>query len=252
MTFQFQQGDSVFHRIDPLSKFIWLVCISSLSLFYENLLGQAILFITITLTGIYWAQLPLYRLWKSIRFAFWFGIPYFILQLIFVSGHTELLNIGNFVLTKEALYYAGAISLRLLSLVLASFLFIATTDPRDIVLILSQKLYVPYRFAYGISIALRFLPILQSEASLIRAAQKLRGQDEAIGLRNKLFWYKRFALKVFISAVRRVEETAIVMETKGFGIHQNRTYRKIITIPAMGIVLSIFSIVVSLFILIYF
>jgi energy-coupling factor transport system permease protein len=241
MIFQYQQGVSLFHRLDPLSKFVWLMSISILSIGFENVLAQAVLLLTVILTGVYLAGLPLHSIWKGIRIPFWFGIPYFGMQLVFLSGETELVRLWGLVLTTEALDYAGAVSLRLLILVLASLLFIATTDPRDLVLVLAQKLFVPYRFAYSISIALRFLPILEAEAALIRAAQRLRGLGEPKGFRNKLAWQKRFAAAVFISAVRRVEKTAIVMELKGFGLYSDRTYRHFVTISPAGIILSITS-----------
>lgn len=249
MIFQYQQGVSLFHQIDPLSKFIWLVCISVLSLSHENALGQLILFLTTLIIGIFGAKMSLRTLWRGMRIPFWFGLPYLGLQLIFVPGETELYQLGGFVLTEEALNFAVAISLRLWILVLASLIFIATTDPRDVVLTLAQKLWVPYRFAYAISIALRFIPTLEAEASVIRAAQRIRGQGDPKGLKNKLAWQKRFLMSVFVSAVRRVEKTAINMELRGFDLYPSRTYRRILTLPKKGIALSTLSLICVIIIL---
>lgn len=250
MIFQYQQGDSLFHRIDPLSKFIWLVCVSILSLSHENALGQTTIFLTTMIIGVYGAKMSLRTLWRGMRIPFWFGLPYLGLQLIFVSGETELIRFGSFVITEEALNFAVAISIRLWILVLASLIFIATTDPRDVVLTLAQKLYVPYRFAYAISIALRFIPTLEAEAAMIRAAQKIRGLGTPKGLRNKLAWQRRFLMSVFVSAVRRVEKTAINMELRGFGLHHHRTYRRNLLISTKGIALSTLSVVLTILILI--
>jgi energy-coupling factor transport system permease protein len=247
--FQYQEGVSLFHRIDPLSKFIWLICISILALSHDNALGQMILFLATTIIGIFWAKMSLRTLWKGMRIPFWLGLPYFVLQLVFVSGDTELIRFGSFVISEEALNFSAAISLRLWILFLASLLFIATTDPRDVVLTLSQKLFVPYRFAYALSIALRFIPVLEAEAAIIRAAQKIRGLGSPKGLRNKWAWQKRFIISVFVSAVRRVEKTAINMELRGFGLHQERTYRQPLIFPPRGIALAVISVILTVAIL---
>jgi energy-coupling factor transport system permease protein len=249
MIFQYQQDSSLFHRVDPISKFIWLTCISILTIYYEEAIIQMTLFIAILLIAIVMVNMPLTLLWKGLRIPFWFGFPYFVLQLIFVPGQTELIQLGGFIVTSEAFDFAIAITLRLLTLILASLLFIYSTDPRDLVLALAQKVKIPYRFAYGISIALRFLPILEAEAAIIRDAQRIRGIGAPKSLTDKLTWWKRFSLAVFISAVRRVEKTAIVMEVKGFGAHSDRTYRRTLLIPFTGILLSTSSVVVTVAVL---
>ena len=241
MMFRYEPGNSPFHRIDPLSKFVWLVSVSVLALRYASAPMQAALFCAVALQGVLLARLSLRSLWRGLRFPLWFVVPYFVLQLVFVPGETELTRVGTFVLTAEALDYAAAIALRLVTLILASLLFVATTDPRDVVLALAQKLRVPYRFAFAISIALRFVPVLEEEAELVRAAQRLRGLGEPAGLKHWLSWRKRFALAVFASAIRRVQKTAEAMEAKHFGAYRDRTYRKTVTVPPAGIVLSAVS-----------
>jgi energy-coupling factor transport system permease protein len=173
-------------------------------------------------------------MWVGLRLPLWFGLPYFGLQLLFVPGTTPLLKFGSFFLTAEALDYSAAVSLRLLTLVLASLIFIVTTDPRDVVLALAQKLRVPYRFAFAVSVALRFLPILEGEAEILRAAQKLRGQGKPEGVRNRFEWYRRFAYSVFVITVQRVQTIAEAMENKAFGKHRERTYRRLLAISPQG------------------
>lgn len=225
MLFQYQSGTSWFHRLDPLSKFIWLACISALCILYSSIQVQLALFSLVIVMGWMAANLTLRKMWHGIRYPFWFGVPYFLLQLIFVTGKTTLLQLGNFVLTEEALMYASAVTLRLLTLVLSSLLFVTTTNPRDLVASLSQQAHVPYRFAFGISIALRFVPLLKQEAMSIQAAQQLRGMSRPQNLLDKLRWRHRFLFALFVGAIRRVEGIANAMEMKGFGMMPLRTWR---------------------------
>lgn len=251
MIFQFQEGHSFFHRLDPLSKFIWLLCVSVIALSSEQAISQTVLLMLVILIGAVWVQLPWRTIWRGIRIPFWFGVPYFVLQLLFLPGQTEIFSFGSYTLTAEALDYAVAVTERLLTLVLASFLYIVTTDPRDVVLAMAQKLRIPYRFAFAVSIALRFLPILEAETQLLRSAQRLRGGDPK-GLREKLEWNKRFAFSVFTAAVRHVQQTAEAMENKAFGAARERTYRRQINVPRSGIILSAGSVLLTSIVLGFF
>lgn len=234
MAIYYQPGTSLFHRLDPLTKFIWLCCVSILCLANADPWMQGGLFAAVAGLGRLCAGQRWLSLWKGIRLVALFAVPYFVLQLIFVPGTTELFAIGGWALTLEALGYASAITFRLLTLTLSSYVYIATTDPQDLVLSLAQHARIPYRFAYGISIALRFLPILRREADLIRDAQRLRGLSAPRGWRGRLIWQRRFALAVFTAAVRRVEILSAVMELKGFGASNQRTFRRTIRITAGG------------------
>lgn len=254
MIFQFQPGNSWFHRLDPGSKFVWLASISVLSLAIEQALFQGMLLLAVLLFGRIAARMPPGTIWKGLRLPIWFGIPYFLLQLLFVPGTTILLAIGPLEVTAEALQFSAAISLRLLTLVFASFVMIVTTDPRDAVLALAQQLRVPYKFAFAVSIALRFLPILEAEAASVRAAQRLRGFTSGSGrtLRMKLSEHRRFAFTVFANSVRRVQSIAETMESRGFGKHPTRTYRRRLNIPPSGLVLSSFSIMSAAALLLWY
>ncbi len=234
MLFQYKPGLSWFHKLDPITKFIWVICISILSLYYDTTISQLGLLILVVVFGIAGAGLTPFEMWKGLRIPLWFTLPYFALQLLFLPGENVLVAIGSFAVTVEALDYAAAITLRLLILILASMLFIHSTNPRDVVLAAAQKLRVPYRFAFALSIALRFLPILEAEAITIKAAQRLRGLDRPQGLRPWMAMQQRYIFAVFLSAVRRVHHIAEAMELKGFGAYEDRTYRHTITIPFSG------------------
>lgn len=231
MIFRFREADSLFHRMDPLSKFIWVLCMSVIAVAHEWVWGQLFLFLTIITVGYGLAQLSMNELWRGLRFPLMFGLPYFLLQLIFLPGDTLLLTIGPLEITKEALTFAAAVSIRLFTLVALSLVFVITTDPRDVVLTLAQKCKVPYRIAFGVAIALRFLPLLEEEAKILRDAMKRRGAIVR----------SRFIFMIFGSAVQRVHHIALGMEMKGFGAYRDRTYVKTIHISWSGKVLSVAS-----------
>ncbi|MCR8641110.1 energy-coupling factor transporter transmembrane protein EcfT [Paenibacillus sp. N1-5-1-14] len=251
MIFQYQIGESFFHRIDPVSKLVWVIVMSILLLSYERADVQLGLFGAVGIIGLVGAKLWIRAIWRAIRIPLYIGIPYFILQLLFVSGETVIWKIGTFEITAEALDFAIAISIRFLTLILVSFLFVATTEPRMFVLALSQHLKLPYRFTFAILIALRFVPLLEKEAETIRLAQRLRGLREPKGLRNRYIAWKRFVLAVFIQAVRRAQQTANAMDTKGFGVYTDRTYLNLVPVLASGVYFAIGSGLVMIGLLIF-
>ena len=245
MIYRTQPGSSWFHRTDPLSKFIWICCVSVLCIGSSDFRVQAALLGTVALTGIVCAGLTPALIWRGIRPMFLFAAPYFFLQLLLFPGETEIWRIGRFALTAEALAFGTAVTLRIITLTLSSLLFIFTTEPRDLVIAMSQQARIPYRFAAGIGIALRFLPILQQEAELIRTAQRLRGRGRPADWRAGLLRQQRFALAVLIAAVRKVETLSAAMELKGFGLHPHRTYRRTIRMTWEGRILSAGSLIAA-------
>ncbi|CAH0118891.1 MULTISPECIES: energy-coupling factor transporter transmembrane protein EcfT [unclassified Paenibacillus] len=249
MTFQFQPGNSPFHRLDPLTKIIWVLCVSVLTLRYTTALPQAILLAAVLLAAIALAGLRVRVLMRSIRVVLWLSIPYFVLQLLWIPGSTALLRLGPLEITAEALDYSLGITLRLLILFASSLIYIATTDPQDVVLMLAQKLKLPYRFAFGISIALRFVPFLEEEAATIRAAQAIRGLRPAAGWRERWQRWKIFVAAVFTNAVRRIQTTANAMDMKGFGAHESRTYMRSIAVRRSSVLFAAATIAATIAIL---
>jgi energy-coupling factor transport system permease protein len=241
MIYRYLPGSSALHRTDPLSKFIWLGCVSVLCIGSSDYRLQAALLGAVALLGVFGAGLKPALIRRGLRPVLLFAAPYFFLQLLLAPGETELWRIGRFALTAEALAFGAAVALRIFTLALASFVFIVTTDPRDFVLALAQQVRIPYRFAMGVGIALRFLPILAQEAAQIRAAQRLRGRGRSADWRAGLLRERRFALAVLIAAVRKVETLAAAMELKGFGLHPHRTYRRAVRMTREGKMLTALS-----------
>lgn len=254
MLFHFRKRNSWFHRLDPGTKFIWLVCVSLLCLRFNTAASQGALLAAVLGFALLAARSPLRELWTGMRFPFWVGVPYFVLQLLALpGGGMVVLQLGSLAVTEDALDFAAAVSLRLLTLVLASFVWIVSTDPRDAVLALAQQLRVPYRFAFAVSIALRFLPLLEAEASAVREAQRLRGYGGASWRRprEKLAAWRSFGFAVFANAVRRAHHISETMDSRGFGLYPDRTYRRRLVVPRSGAALAAGSAIGTIALLIW-
>jgi energy-coupling factor transport system permease protein len=137
----------------------------------------------------------------------------------------QLNNFGPFLpITDYGIERGLSIALRFLLIVLSSMLFVAVTDPTLLAHSLT-KLKISYRYSFALVIALRFLPLFDSENQVVRLAQKSRGiQPEVGGLRKILRTIQYTFFPLLVSSLSRVESLAISMDGRGFGYSENRKY----------------------------
>ncbi|MEJ3720969.1 energy-coupling factor transporter transmembrane component T [Paenibacillus polymyxa] len=242
MLFQYNAGSSPLHRLGPLSKLIWVGCFSLLSMSWDSTLREAALLAVLIAVAGLGARLTLARQLRAMSFLIGLGIPYFILSILAIREGHEVASWGPIVVTAEGLDIAGALTLRIFVLFLASYIYLSTTDPRDFVQALNLRLRVPYRFAFGISVALTFLPLLEEEGRTIMAARRVRGQEPPRGWSNRLSWWSGYAAAVLVNAVRRVQQTALAMEGKGFGAYAERTYLRTLKNGRLGYVYAVIAV----------
>ncbi|MDP4095605.1 energy-coupling factor transporter transmembrane protein EcfT [Paenibacillus sp. P96] len=223
------------HAVGPLSKLVMLISVSLLGMVWNTVLLQAVLLMVLILAARLLAGVSLPRQFKAMSFLVWMGLPYFVLTLLAVRTGSVWREWGPLVITYEGWNTAGALTLRMFVLFLASFIYIATTNPRDFVQAVHQRLRVPYRFAFGLSIALTFLPLLEEEGKVIAAARRVRGSKPPRGLGGKARWWGGYAQAVLVNAIRRVQQTASAMEGRGFGAYTDRTYLRPVKASPAGL-----------------
>ena len=127
--------------------------------------------------------------------------------------------------TAEQLFYQLNVTLKYFATLPGVLLFITTTRPPDFASSLN-RIGVPYRVAYGVSIALRYIPDLQREFATIRLAHQARGLEMSgkakLGtrIRNLL----GAVTPLILGALERIESVASAMELRGFGRGRRRTW----------------------------
>lgn len=140
-----------------------------------------------------------------------------------VTDATVVATLGPLEFTDEGVILGLALGLRILAVGLLTLVFLSTIEPTEFVLSLVQQLKLPARLAYSLMAALRFVPTLETEIQLIRAAHRIRGA----GVDGHFSWAKRFyryAIPLLAGGIRRAERVAIAMEARGFSGDAPRTY----------------------------
>ena len=134
-------------------------------------------------------------------------------------------------ITYEGLTAAIYMVLRIVMLIMGTFLLtyttspIALTDGLENLLGPLKKLHLPvHELAMMMSIALRFIPTLIEETDKIMSAQKARGADfESGNIFQRAKALVPILVPLFISAFRRADELATAMECRCYHGGEGRT-----------------------------
>lgn len=229
---QYYQTDSVIHRLDPRVKLMGtLVFIVSL------FLGKSVwLYLGVTVflaVMIKLSKVPVKFILKGLK-AVLILIIFSAAFNLFLTDGEPLLHIWKLTVTKQGLYQAVFMVIRLIYLIMGSSLMTLTTTPNHLTDGLEKGLgflkavKVPvHEIAMMMSIALRFIPILIEETDKIMKAQMARGADFENGnLMKRAKAMIPVLVPLFISAFRRANELAMAMEARCYHGSSGRTKMK--------------------------
>ena len=226
---QYFPGDTPAHRLDPRTKIV-LVVLYIVALFQaKNLLTYALVavtFVTCARVSKVGARALLKGLKPVVIIVLFTGF----LNLFFTPGET-LFELGFLRLTDQGIYNALRMVVRIMLLIMGTFLLtyttspIALTDALERMLNPLKKLHVPvHELAMVMSIALRFIPTLIEETDKIMSAQKARGADfESGNLIQKAKALVPVLVPLFVSSFRRADELAVAMECRCYHGGEGRT-----------------------------
>ena len=219
---QYHSVDSMIHRIDPRVKIRFTIIYIILLLLDRNL--PLFLFLTTVFAGV-WAcsRVPMRKMIRGTKGVFIFILICSILNAFTVHG-TTLVKLGVLTITKEGLIKAGFVFWRMLLLILMSSLLMYTTTPTRLTDGMEKCMHLSGGVAMGITIALRFVPLLFGELDRIMKAQTARGVDfEAGNVFQKLKRTGRILMPLFASAVGRAGDLALAMEARCYQAGRPRT-----------------------------
>ncbi|UCD93985.1 MAG: energy-coupling factor transporter transmembrane protein EcfT [Candidatus Zixiibacteriota bacterium] len=220
---QYRPSDSFGHRLDPRGKILFAVFLMLLSIFTSSPLFYLLMIVGITLLLLS-SDISFSTIMRNSR-------PFVILvavtaiyHLIFSARQSAAItSVLGFRITEGGLYMAAAFSLRVLVFISVAFFVSLTTMPADMAETLVGWLKPLKRIGIPASdiglivfIAMRFIPVLAEEFDTIRKAQIVRGVDFSGGLRKRARKMIFLLIPVFQSAIRRADDLAIAIESRGY------------------------------------
>jgi energy-coupling factor transport system permease protein len=240
--------DSFFHRLNPITKILWTFVVLILSfLFSDPLPILAVLISNLIIaacSGVFKQVLPI------VKGLFIFALLLICFQIFFVQEGSTLfyvvpyLKIGR--VTDVGLNLSMVMSLRMLATVSTIPILIMTTSMTDIVVLMVEKLKVPFKYAFMFTTALRFIPTFMGEMEQIIQAQMSRGYNaDTKNPLKKFIIIVPLAVPLLVSSVKKTEKIAISMEVRGFGSGPRSSFKEIKMSAFDYITLSVFAVVLS-------
>ncbi|MDR0570631.1 MAG: energy-coupling factor transporter transmembrane protein EcfT [Clostridiales Family XIII bacterium] len=226
---QFYPGESGVHRLDPRLKLILTIAFIVSLFVVRDFLGYGV--VVLALGAVVAAsRVPLGFILRGLKAIFIIIIFTFTMNMFMTAGEV-LFRIGVLTVTKEGLYNAVFMGLRLVFLIIGSSLLTLTTKPIKLtdgiesLLKPLKGLGVPaHELAMMMTIALRFIPTLLEETDKIMKAQMARGADFETG---SIFRRARSLVPIlvplFISAFRIAQDLAMAMEARCYRGGDGRT-----------------------------
>ena len=232
---QYFPGDTLIHKLDPRTK---LLCVILYIVALFNAKGPltygimiAVLAVCILISHVEWKALT--RGLKPVYFIVAFTA---IMNMFFTNG-TPVADVWLVRhITWEGIIAAVQMVLRIVMLIMGTFLMtyttspIALTDGLEHLLSPLKKLRFPvHELAMMMSIALRFIPTLIEETDKIMNAQKARGAQLDTGkMTERIKALVPVLIPLFISAFRRADELAMAMECRCYCGGDGRTRLKVL------------------------
>ena len=258
---QYFPGNTVAHKLDPRTK-ILLVVLYIVALFCaKGIVTYAIMGLCLALC-VRISKVGLKQLVRGLKPVLFILLFTGILNLFFTPGDRYLVEWGFLRISDVGLRNAIFMVLRIMLLIMGTFLLTYTTSPISLTDGLERllnglkKLRVPvHELAMMMSIALRFIPTLIEETDKIMSAQKARGADfESGNLIQKAKALIPILVPLFISAFRRADELATAMECRCYHGGEGRTKlhvlqyaRRDYTALLLGVLVTVLVIVLARF-----
>lgn len=227
--------DSPVHSMDPRIKIIIALVFIIAIFFIKSLWGFAAVALYVFF-AVKLSKVSFKLVLKGVRPILFLIIFTALINLFMTNG--EIANIfglplkaGVLKITKEGVYSAVVMSLRLVFLVMGTSVLTLTTSP---ILLTDgvEKLLSPFskiglpahELAMMMTIALRFIPTLLEETDKIMKAQMARGADfESGNVINRAKALIPILVPLFISSFRRADELAVAMECRCYRGGKGRT-----------------------------
>ena len=239
---QYFPGNTVVHRLDPRTKLL-MVMVYIVALFLCKWFVSYGVMLAFLITAIALSRIRPKALFKGLK-------PLLIIIVftaainLFYSDGEPLVEFWIFRITAEGIYNAFFLVLRIMMLVMGTFLLTYTTSPialtDGIEALLSPLKVVRFpvhELAMMMSIALRFIPTLIEETDKIISAQKARGADfESGNIFRRAKALIPILVPLFVSAFRRADELATAMECRCYHGGEGRTKMKQLRFHAGDIV----------------
>ena len=239
---KYVNGDSILHRLDPRTKFLFFILMAVLTSLVKS--GVALLFLLIFFIGM-WNVCKIQKyiviLFEKLKvlllfiFLLWFvlglfeqppvgnGPVFFETTFSFIAGQKLMICFDWYDIYKGLIYF-----LRIFLMIASFYTVLLTTNFSEIILGL-QKWRISYAVAFGIGLVFQIIPMIITELNAIMEAQSSRGLEiEQCSWTTKIKNYVTFSLPLLFRVISKGQAISLAMHyyQLNFSIHRT-AYKKI-------------------------
>lgn len=213
-------GDSLLHRLNPLTKILLSAALCAACFVNGNpLFVLGILVVSLALAhsaGLFRRAL------RMVTALFKFSILLFLVQVLVIRDGKVLFYLATGIaITDTGVLFSLLFVLRMVAATLPLAIMLSVTQVSDLSGMLVEKLRVPYKYAFALTTSMRFIPIFAAEAADIMAAQTARGVDfDTRSLPRKVRLILPLCVPLLLSSVERIDRGAISAELRGFSLRK--------------------------------
>lgn len=217
---QYYPGNSWVHRLDPRTKILITIMFIVQLFVVKNFWG--FLAVAVSLAAVIAvSKVPLSFILRGLKPILFIILFTFLLNVFMIDG-TVIWKWGFLKITREGIYTAVFMAIRLIMLIIGSSMLTLTTKPMNLtdgmesLMSPLKKIKVPaHELAMMMTIALRFIPTLLEETDKIMKAQQARGADfESGNIFRRAKSLVPLLVPLFISAFRIAQDLAMAMESR--------------------------------------
>lgn len=223
----YTRGDTFLYRMDPRVKVLTVVAVFVISVLFDSALFLAPVFVAIMAVAVS-ARVPLSKVALLLKSLSVLVIISMVMWPLLYRDGTVLFEVVGLGITDEGIAFGIGMSFRIANMVTASIVLFLTTSQADFVSGL-RGLGLPYKGAFALNLAFRFLPTITGVGQTIVEAQRARGLDPSSGgIAKRLRNYGRILGPLMITALRLAQQTVLAVEARGFSIGRTRSsYRQL-------------------------
>ena len=222
---QYYSTDSLLHRLDSRVKIRFTIAYIILLLLDRSL----ILFSVLTMTFLFCvvlAKVPFKHIIKGTKSIIFFVLICSMLNMFTTTGDV-LVHVIGLSVTGQGLVKSGFIFWRMMLMIFTSSIIMYTTTPTELTDGLEKCFHLSKNLALGITIALRFIPVLFEELDRIMKAQEARGANfRTGGPINRIKSLKTVISPLFQNAIDKATNLAEAMDARCYVGGKGRTKLK--------------------------
>jgi energy-coupling factor transporter transmembrane protein EcfT len=220
--FNYRPGTSAVHTIDARFKIGCLVLIS-LSILNAHSLGLSVLSLSIVAVLIS-IRVSFGSFLKELRYFLIFLFFVFIARALFTAdvANPPEVDLKIMAISRQGLYDGAIICWRLVIIVMVGLSFVATTRPSEIKVAVQWYLtpipFIPAkRVAVMMSLMMRFVPVIFSQAKETLDAQRARGLENR---KNPVYRLTQFIVPLIRRTFETADKLAVAMEARCYCDHR--------------------------------